>query len=142
MNPLLQFLLALAIIILVAKASGYLSIRLGQPAVLGELLAGLILGPTVLNMFHWPMFGDPHLEESISHLAHIGVLFLMFVAGLEVDLESMLGAGRPPMPACSASSCPSVSASPWLSPSAIAGRTPSSWGSCWRQPASAYRRRR
>jgi Kef-type K+ transport system membrane component KefB len=94
MDPLLQFLLALAIIILVAKLSGYLSTRLGQPAVLGELLAGLVLGPTVLNMLHWPLFGDPHLEESISHLAHIGVLFLMFVAGLEVDLASMRNAGR------------------------------------------------
>jgi len=95
MDPLLQLLLALAIIVLVAKASGYLSTYLGQPAVLGELLAGLLLGPTLLNMLHWPMFGDPHLGETLSHLAHIGVLFLMFVAGLEIDLESMLNAGRP-----------------------------------------------
>lgn len=95
MDPSLQFLLALALIILVAKASGYLSIRLGQPAVLGELLAGLILGPTVLDMLHWPIFGSEHLALSIQEMAHLGVLFLMFVAGLEVDVGTMLRAGRP-----------------------------------------------
>ncbi|MBC7226136.1 MAG: cation:proton antiporter [Thermoflexales bacterium] len=95
MDPLLQFLLILAIIIFAAKASGYLSVRLGQPAVLGELLIGLILGPTVLNMLHWPVFAGGHLEETLRYLAHLGVLFLMFIAGLEVDVEAMRRAGRP-----------------------------------------------
>jgi Kef-type K+ transport system membrane component KefB len=95
MDPLLQFLLVLAIVVVAAKGSGYLSTRLKQPAVLGELLAGLLLGPTVLDMLHWPVFGDPHLQEILSHLAHLGVLFLMFVAGLEVDLEALARSGRP-----------------------------------------------
>lgn len=95
MDPVLQLFLALFIIVVVAKSAGYLSTRLGQPSVLGELLIGLILGPTVLNMLHWPVFGDPHLGETISHLAHLGVLILMFIAGMEVDLEAMLRAGRP-----------------------------------------------
>jgi Kef-type K+ transport system membrane component KefB len=46
-------------------------------------------------MLHWLVFSDPHLEETLSHLSHLGVLFLMFVAGLEVDLEAMAHAGRP-----------------------------------------------
>lgn len=95
MDPLLQSLLALAIIVVAAKGSGHLSTRLGQPAVLGELLVGLILGPTVLDMLHWPVFGDEHLGEILSHLAHLGVLFLMFMAGIEVDFEAMMRAGRP-----------------------------------------------
>lgn len=94
MGPPVEFLLALAIVIVAAKASGYASNRLGQPAVLGELLAGLILGPTVLDMMHWPLLTGQHVGETINQLAHIGVLFLMFIAGLEVDLESMLKAGR------------------------------------------------
>jgi Kef-type K+ transport system membrane component KefB len=94
MTSFLQLILTLTIIVAVAKAAGYLSIRLGQPAVLGELLAGLLLGPTVLNMLGWPFFSDAHLGDSIKHLAEIGVLFLMFVAGLEVDLEGMLRSGR------------------------------------------------
>ncbi len=93
MDILLQTLLALAIMILAAKASGYLSVRLGQPAVLGELMVGLLLGPSLLNMLHWPVFGG-ELEPVISVLAHIGVIFLMFVAGLEVDLGTMAQSGR------------------------------------------------
>lgn len=97
MDPLLQFLLVLSIIILAAKGAGFLSIRFGQPAVLGEILAGLILGPTALNMLHWPLFSDAHLGETISHLSHLGVLFLLFLVGLEVDLASMRLTGRPAM---------------------------------------------
>lgn len=92
----LNFILALSVIIIAAKASGYISIRLGQPSVLGELLAGLILGPTVLNMLGaWPRFAtDPHLSESITLMAEIGVLLLMFLAGLELDLHELLKAGQ------------------------------------------------
>jgi Na+:H+ antiporter len=95
MELLLAFTLALAIVVTTAKASGYLSTRLGQPAVVGELLIGLILGPTLLDMLHWPMLGSGSLEETFHHLAHLGVLLLMFIAGLEVDLEGMLQTGRP-----------------------------------------------
>ena len=97
MDTSLQFLLVLATIVVAAKGSGYLSTRLGQPAVLGELLIGLVLGPTVLDMLHLPVFGGGHMGETLSHLAHLGVLFLMFMAGLEVDLEAMMRAGRPAM---------------------------------------------
>jgi len=95
MDPSLQFLLAVAIIIVAAKSAGYASTRLGQPAVLGELLVGVVLGPTLLDMLHWSVFSDPHLGEALNHLAHVGVLFLMFVAGLEVEPGEMLRAGRP-----------------------------------------------
>jgi Kef-type K+ transport system membrane component KefB len=65
MTPFLQLALALAIIIAAAKAGGYLSYRLGQPSVLGELLVGIFLGPTVLNLLHIPYFSDEHLSEVI-----------------------------------------------------------------------------
>ena len=94
---LLEFTLALAIVIVAAKAAGYASLRLKQPAVLGELLIGLVLGPTLLDMLHWPILGGGHLEETFHQLAHLGVLFLMFIAGLEVDLDSMFQTGRPAM---------------------------------------------
>jgi Kef-type K+ transport system membrane component KefB len=95
-TPFLNFIAALSIIIVVAKASGYLSTRLGQPAVLGELIAGIILGPTILNMFHvWPAFSeDEHLSESIQLMAELGVLLLMMLAGLELDLKGLLGSGK------------------------------------------------
>ena len=64
----LNFILALVIIIVTAKLGGYISVRLRQPSVLGELLAGLILGPTVVDMLHtWPVFaGDEHLDLMVS----------------------------------------------------------------------------
>ena len=89
MLPFLQFILAIAIIITAAKVGGYLSSRLGQPAVTGELVTGLILGPSVLNFFQWPTFTDPHLGESITHLAELGVLLLMFIAGLGLHLSDL-----------------------------------------------------
>ncbi len=92
----LNFIAALSIIILVAKASGYLSTRIGQPAVLGELLAGIILGPTLLDMFHtWPVFAeDKQLGETVQLMAEIGVLLLMMLAGLELDLKGLLSSGK------------------------------------------------
>lgn len=92
----LNFILALAIIIVVAKASGYVSIRLGQPSVLGELLAGIVLGPTLLDMVHgWPIFhGDELLGESITLLAEIGVILLMMLAGLELHLNDLAKSGK------------------------------------------------
>ena len=92
----LNFIAALVIIIVAAKTAGYLSNRIGQPSVLGELLAGLILGPTVLDFFHaTPILGeDIHLLESIKLMAELGVVFLMFLAGLELDLSDLLRSGK------------------------------------------------
>ena len=95
MTPFLQLTLALAIIILAAKAGGYVAVRLHQPAVLGELLVGLILGPTIVDLVHLPFVSDPELlQEEINDLAALGVVFLMFMAGLEVELSEMLHSGR------------------------------------------------
>lgn len=92
----LNFIISLVLIILAAKVGGYVSTRLGQPSVLGELLAGLILGPTVFDVFHTiPVLMDDHtLLESIKLMAEIGVILLMFLAGLELDLGDLLRAGR------------------------------------------------
>jgi Kef-type K+ transport system membrane component KefB len=94
MLPFLQFIFAIAVIIAAAKAGGYLSFRLGQPAVAGEVLAGLLLGPSVLNFFNLPFLTDTHLEASIVHLAELGVLLLMFIAGLELHLDDLAKSGK------------------------------------------------
>lgn len=94
MTPFLQLALALALIITAAKISGYLSVRMGQPAVLGELFVGILLGPSVLDVLHQATFTDTHLTEIIHELAEVGVLLLMFLAGLELHLADLLRAGR------------------------------------------------
>jgi Kef-type K+ transport system membrane component KefB len=94
MTPFLQFTLALVVIIVAAKLGGYASYKLNQPSVLGELIVGIILGPSVLNFLHWPYFSDEHLAESISHLAEVGVLLLMFIAGLDLHLSDLAKSGK------------------------------------------------
>jgi Kef-type K+ transport system membrane component KefB len=94
-SAFLQLTLALAIIILAAKAGGLISVRLRQPAVLGELIMGVLLGPTIIDLVHLPFFSDPVLlQEEIFDLATLGVVFLMFSAGLEIELSEMRRAGR------------------------------------------------
>src|SRR5512136_1753080 len=66
MTPFLQLIFELAVILLVAKAAGYLSIRLGQPSVLGELLAGVLLGPSLINILGLPFINSSSLGETIS----------------------------------------------------------------------------
>lgn len=92
MSDSLQSLLLIGVIIFAAKAGGLISTRLGQPAVLGELLVGLALGPTVLDLLHHPAF--EHSGNLVLELGELGVIFLMFIAGLEVDLDEMLESGR------------------------------------------------
>jgi Kef-type K+ transport system membrane component KefB len=91
----LPLLLALAILIASAKLLGELSVRLGQPAVLGELAAGLLLGPTFINILSLPAIqgGDP--GPVIHLLGQLGVIWLMFSAGLETELSDLRQAGRP-----------------------------------------------
>ena len=62
----------------------------------GEILAGVLLGPSVLHLFAWPVFagsGDA-LRQLVQVLANIGVLLLMFVAGLETDLRQLRTVGQ------------------------------------------------
>jgi Kef-type K+ transport system membrane component KefB len=85
-SPILQLLIVLVIILVAAKAAGLLAVQLGQPAVLGELVAGVILGPTAIDLFDLRFVTDAHLEETVLLLGELGVIFLMFLAGLETDL--------------------------------------------------------
>ena len=94
MTPFLQLALALAVIIAAAKSGGYLSVRVGQPAVLGELMVGIILGPSVLDILGAPYFTDQHLGEVVHHLAEIGVLLLMFLAGLDLHVTDLLRSSK------------------------------------------------
>lgn len=81
-----QFLALLAAVIAAAKLSGYLAKLAGQPAVLGELVAGVLLGASAAGLV------DP--EHEVLHLlAEIGVVLLLFEIGLETDLRKLLAVG-------------------------------------------------
>src|SRR5688500_14042911 len=82
-------LVSLAAILLAAKLLGDLAERIGQPAVLGELVAGVLLGPSLLGMIP----ADGGLAEVLHVLAELGVILLLFEIGLETDLREMFRVG-------------------------------------------------
>lgn len=82
----MNIIIQLALIILATKLAGHLSVRLGQPAVLGELIVGILIGPAILGWIP---------DSDIIHtFSEIGVLMLMFIAGLETDLEGLKNSAR------------------------------------------------
>ncbi len=92
---IVPLLLALALVISMAKLGGIASTRIGQPAVLGGLVVGLLLGPSVLNVFGIHYFESVHVSETLHTLGELGVIFLMFVAGLETQLSDLVKTGKP-----------------------------------------------
>lgn len=89
MSSFLQLAFLLTLILVAAKASGYLATKLGQPSVLGELIVGLLLGPSLVDIGHLPFITAAHVSETIYELGELGVLLLMFIAGLELHLSEL-----------------------------------------------------
>ncbi len=81
-----QFIGMLVVVLVVAKVGGSLAQRLGQPAVLGELVGGVLGGSSVLGWI------DPH-QQALQMMAELGVLILLFAIGLETDLTRLLKVG-------------------------------------------------
>ena len=86
MHDLTHLLSVLVAIIVATKLLGEGAQRIGQPAVLGELVAGVVLGVSVLGIL------DP-ADPVIAALSEIGVIILLFEIGLHTDLESLLQVG-------------------------------------------------
>jgi len=80
-----QIFLMLAVILLTAQVFGLIFKRFGIPAVLGEVAAGIVLGPSVL--------GYVTLNDAIKVLAEIGIILLLFQVGLEVDFKGLIRSG-------------------------------------------------
>lgn len=95
----LEITVLLAIIVIGAKLFGYLASLINLPMVVGEITFGILLGPTVLNILGLHIGGTAvftHHEasaETIKIMAELGVLLLMFLAGLETDLVGMKKVG-------------------------------------------------
>jgi Kef-type K+ transport system membrane component KefB len=93
-NPVVPLLLAISLILCAARLAGAAARRLGQPRVLGELLVGVALGPTLLNLLHWGPLASGHLDGTIKELAELGVLILMFNIALEIQPRELMAVGR------------------------------------------------
>jgi Kef-type K+ transport system membrane component KefB len=101
MSETVALFYVLAIIIATAKLGGHLSQRyLRQPVVFGEIIIGLVLGPSLLHILGWPLWGvaardnGALLYEQIRIFASLGVLFLLFLAGLQTNLTELRTVGK------------------------------------------------
>lgn len=94
---LAQLLLAIAVVVGACKVAGWLAQRIGQPAVIGEITAGVLLGPSVLGAL-WPsgaaVLIPPSVVPQLNVVAQLGVIFFVFLAGLELNTRLLRGRGR------------------------------------------------
>lgn len=79
-------ILQLLTILIAARVLGEIASLLGAPSVIGELIAGIIIGPSLL--------GWVEINDVILILAEIGVILLLFEVGLETDVGKLLATGR------------------------------------------------
>jgi Kef-type K+ transport system membrane component KefB len=92
--PVVPLLLVISLILCAARLAGAAARKLGQPRVLGELLVGVALGPTVVDLLHWRPLAGGHLAGTIKELAELGVLILMFNIALEIQPRELMAVGR------------------------------------------------
>ncbi len=93
-NPFVPLMFALGVILLASRTGGAIARRLQQPRVLGQLIVGVLLGPTVLDMLHWGILQGVDLQGTVKEFAELGVLLLMFNIGLEVHLSELAKVGK------------------------------------------------
>ena len=90
-DPVGHVALGLVVILIVAKLGGDLAVRLGQPAVLGELIGGVAMGN--LPVMGFTAFDSFRTDPSIDMLSRLGVLILLFEVGLESTVSEMMKVG-------------------------------------------------
>lgn len=94
---LLRVIIQLAVIIAAARITGNVFRRIGQPAVCGEIAAGLLLGPSLFGHLFPRMFHrifDPSVGQTFSMLSELGLILTMFLIGLEFDFGHVPENGR------------------------------------------------
>src|SRR4051812_19563479 len=89
MQPALQLALLVAIVLPAVKVAASICGRLGIPPILGELLVGVVLGPGIVDLLHIRLFEGGEATSTLMILAQLGGYVLMFIAGVETDIERM-----------------------------------------------------
>jgi Kef-type K+ transport system membrane component KefB len=89
-HPLALLLAQIITIIFVARLFGWVCKRIGQPSVIGEMIAGIVLGPSLVGMYFPEFSGMLFPKESLGNLqflSQIGLILFMYVVGMELDLS-------------------------------------------------------
>jgi len=95
--PIVRVLLALAVVLALGRLVGALFVRIGQPIVIGEILAGIALGPSLLGLLPGELDERLFPDEVLPYLSvvsKLGIVLFMFVVGLELDLGVVRSSGR------------------------------------------------
>jgi Kef-type K+ transport system membrane component KefB len=85
----MMLLLDLAVILLIARAMGAVAQRLGQPAVIGEIVAGIALGPTLLGGTADGLVFPQDVRPALTAIGDVGLAIFMFIVGLELDRNAI-----------------------------------------------------
>ena len=89
-HPLSRLLLQIVLIVVVSRVLAFLVAKIGQPRVIGEIIAGIILGPSLVGHF-WPAVSNflfpPDSLPNINVLSQLGLILFMFIIGLELDVH-------------------------------------------------------
>lgn len=91
-TPIAMLLLQVITILFTARIFGYLFVKMRQPSVVGEIVAGIILGPSVLAQLFPGVSAflfAPESLDNINILSQIGLIFFMFVIGMELDIAEV-----------------------------------------------------
>lgn len=106
----IQFFLQLTVILVACRVAGLAAQRIGQPQVVGEMIAGVILGPSLLGRVS-PGLQDTLFPDGVANVvlyttAQIGLVLYMFIIGLNFDINHVKNVRAPPPP------CPRRARSP------------------------------
>jgi len=91
-EPVAMLLLQILAILIVSRIFGYIFVKLGQPTVIGEILAGIVLGPSLLGYFFPEVFQFVFAPDSLGNLyilSQVGLILFMFTIGMELDLKAL-----------------------------------------------------
>jgi len=91
-HPLAVFIIQLVIIVFVARVFGYLFTKIRQPSVIGEIVAGIVLGPSLAGMYFPEFSAIVFPAESLPFLqffSQVGLMLFMFIIGMEVDIKTL-----------------------------------------------------
>jgi Kef-type K+ transport system membrane component KefB len=89
-HPLSLLLIQIIVILIISRIFGWIFKKIGQPTVIGEIIAGIILGPSLLGHF-FPAISHslfpPNSLDNLNTLSQIGLILFMFIVGMELDLK-------------------------------------------------------